>query len=244
LIAKLKEAAPHTRDRTLYEEFQTAKRTAEAASVFAREGDRFPLTGRGDVNTYALFAELFANLVSSRGRAGVIVPTGIATDATTAPFFAALIDGRRLTQLIDFENRERIFPGIDSRMKFSLLTIGREEREANFSFFLTDVGQMVEPQRRFTLSADDLALLNPNTRNCPIFRTKADAELTKAIYRRVPIFGLRRKENGWEPEFFKKMLDFGIHAKLLTFARERPSSEFLAVYEAKMINIFNHRFST
>ena len=39
------------------EEFETAKRLAEASSIFSRESGRFPLTGRGDVNTYALFAE-------------------------------------------------------------------------------------------------------------------------------------------------------------------------------------------
>ena len=69
LIAKLKEAASGTRERALYEAFETAKRTAEAASsVRPRCGDdggRFPLTGRGDVNTYALFAELFASLASA-----------------------------------------------------------------------------------------------------------------------------------------------------------------------------------
>ena len=74
---------------------EAAERIAEASSVFARvpddDGGRFPLTGRGDVNTYALFGELFANLASPRGRAGVIVPTGIATDSTTAPFFGALV---------------------------------------------------------------------------------------------------------------------------------------------------------
>src|SRR5262249_4887659 len=106
LIAKLKDASPGTRERTLFDEFEAAKRTAEALSVFARvdgeDGGRFPLTGRGDVNTYALFAELFASLASKRGRAGVIVPTGIATDATTAPFFGALVSGHRLAQLIDF----------------------------------------------------------------------------------------------------------------------------------------------
>ena len=68
LIAKLKAAAPGTRGRALYEEFETAKRAAEAASSFracrGEEGGRFPLTGRGDVNTYALFAELFANLAA------------------------------------------------------------------------------------------------------------------------------------------------------------------------------------
>ena len=73
LIAKLKEAAPGTRERALYEEFEAAKRTAKAASVFARVGGRFALTGRGDVNTYALFAELFAGVASKRGRAGVTV---------------------------------------------------------------------------------------------------------------------------------------------------------------------------
>ena len=46
-----------------------AKREAEATSEFVRvrveDGGRFALTGRGDVNTYALFAELFANLASA-----------------------------------------------------------------------------------------------------------------------------------------------------------------------------------
>ncbi len=44
-----------------------------------------------------------------------------------------------------------------------------------------------DEERRFTLSAADIALLNPNTRTCPIFRSKRDAELTKVIYRRLPV---------------------------------------------------------
>ena len=57
-------------------------RRKQRASSRALSG-RYPLTGRGDVNTYALFAELFSRLVEPTGRAGVIVPTGIATDSTT-----------------------------------------------------------------------------------------------------------------------------------------------------------------
>jgi hypothetical protein len=114
LTGKMKEDAPGTRERALYEEFEAAKRAAGASSVFARveaeDGGRFPLTGRGGLNTYALFAELFASLTSKRGRTGVIVPTGIVTDATTAPFFTELMEKKRLAQLIDFENREAIFP--------------------------------------------------------------------------------------------------------------------------------------
>jgi len=191
LIAELRKAAPGTRDRALYEEFVMARRTAEAASAFVRipqeEHGRFPLTGRGDVNTYALFAELAHTLVSHRGRAGIIVPTGIATDATTAPFFSALVDDSRLVSLIDFENRERIFPAIDSRIKFSLLTLGRDVGTTRFSFFLTDAAQLIDPERRFTLTPADIARINPNTRTAPVFRSRADAELTAKIYARVPV---------------------------------------------------------
>src|SRR4051794_4190048 len=34
----------------------------------------------------------------------------------------------------------------------------------------------------------DIALVNPNTHTCPVFRTTADAELTKRIFKHVPIF--------------------------------------------------------
>lgn len=80
MIATLGKALTGSADRALFEAFEGAKKEAEAASVFARSGVRFPLTGTGDVNTYALFAETFAMLIGERGRAGVLVPTGIQLD--------------------------------------------------------------------------------------------------------------------------------------------------------------------
>jgi hypothetical protein len=103
MIAALKEALEGSREHRLYLEFELAKRLAEASSLFVGETGRFPLTGRGDVNTYALFAELFSLLVEKkRGRAGVIVPTGIALDETTSHFFRHLTDQQRLMALYSF----------------------------------------------------------------------------------------------------------------------------------------------
>ena len=69
-IGALRDAQPGSRERLLFEAFEMAKRVAEASSVFARvpgdEGGRFPLTGRGDVNTYSLFAELFTRGIGPR----------------------------------------------------------------------------------------------------------------------------------------------------------------------------------
>ena len=261
LIAALATAEPGTRERALHEAFETAKRLAEASSVFAREGGRFPLTGRGDVNTYALFAEHFANLANPGGRAGVIVPTGIATDATTAPFFAAMIDGKRLARLVDFENRAGIFPAIDSRIKFSLLTIARGTDTAEFAFFLTDATQWAEPERRFTLSPADIARINPHTKTAPVFRARADAELTAKIYSRVPVlideakgkagnpWGISVRTRIWhmaeDSEWFRTaawLADAGFSRDGADW--ENKGARYVPLYEAKMIHQFDHRWAT
>jgi N-6 DNA Methylase len=54
LINALEEADPDTAEARLLADFQFAKRSAEAASEFARNSKRYPLTGTGNVNTYAL----------------------------------------------------------------------------------------------------------------------------------------------------------------------------------------------
>ena len=226
-IAKLGEAEAGTPDRALFDAFQIAKRVAEATSAFARvpggEGGRYAYTGTGDVNTYALFAEHFLNLTRESGRAGMIVPTGIATDATTAPFFGHLISEQRLARLFDFENRAGLFPAVDSRMKFCLLTIGSDVREAEFAFFLTDPAQLEDPRRRFTLSPGEIARINPNTKTAPVFRAQEDARLTAAIYDRVPVLIEDAKGvagNPWRFDYMTKMFDMADSSALFRDARQ------------------------
>ena len=194
-ILALLQAPAGSRERLLFHEFQTAKRVSEAASVFARvpgaEGGRFPLTGRGDVNTYSLFAELFTRAIGERGRAGVIVPTGIATDATTAPFFGALIAGQRLVSLHDFQTGLGYFNDIGhARFKFCLLTAAQDgagQAEPDFSFFSRTAEEFEDLRRHFRLSPAQIVALSPNTGNAPLFRTQTDAVLTASIYARVPV---------------------------------------------------------
>ena len=187
-----------------FRQYQQDKRNFDAMNEFARAGGRFNLTARGKVNTYALFAEHFLNLTRLSGRAGLIVPTGIATDATTAPFFGHLVERKRLARLFDFENRDKLFPAVDSRMKFCLLALGNDINLADFSFFLTDVSQLEDDRRRFTLSPDQIAAINPNTKTAPVFRARADADLTATIYNRIPVLleeGKGAAGNPWGVEF-------------------------------------------
>ncbi|SHM38018.1 N-6 DNA Methylase [Roseovarius litoreus] len=191
LIKALRYAEPGSSKRKLHEDFEREKRLSEAISAFVRikseEGGRFQYTGTGDVNTYALFAELFSCLVGPKGRAGVIVPTGVATDATTAPFFAHLVDEKRLASFFDFENSAPVFTSVHRSFKFSLLTLGKDEPEARFAFFLTEPAQLAEAERNFTLSPEQIATINPNTKTAPVFRSQWDAELTAKMYRNTVV---------------------------------------------------------
>ncbi len=231
-------------DPDLLNAFLDDRRKAEGESHLARNSGRYPLCGVGDINTYAIFAET-NRMLMDKGRVGCIVPSGIATDDTTKYFFADLMSANSLASLYDFENREKLFPAVDSRMKFCLLTMqsgqAAETAATDFVFFALNVEHLCEVQRHFSLTATDLALLNPKTRTCPIFRSGRDAELTKAIYRRVPMYGAK---SSWNPDFFKKMVDFGIHADLIKFSLQKPGDDWIGLYEAKMIQLFNHRFST
>lgn len=267
LIKALANAEAGSAKRRLFEAFEAEKRLAEATSIFVRvaeeDGGRFPYTGTGDVNTYALFAELFSRLVGPKGHSGVIVPTGISTDATTAPFFAHLVEDKRLASLVDFENRERLFPAVDSRMKFCLLTMGRNEPEAHFAFFLTEPGQLAEPERNFTLSPEQIAEINPNTKTAPVFRSQSDAEITAKIYRNAPVLideGKGPVGNPWELEYASKFFDMTYDSKIFMSADElvgagfvqngsnwiHPSrkEEYAPLWEAKFLNYFDHRWIT
>lgn len=186
---RLIKALPETQP-ALYDAFVAAKRRAEGESHLLRNSGRFPLAGRGDINTYAVFSEGNRTIVGERGRLGIIVPTGIATDATTQYFFRDLVETGALSSLYDFENRKPLFEGVDSRFKFCLLTLaGRSYREsaADFAFFAHDPTDLKKDDVRFSLTPEEITLLNPNTGTCPVFRSRRDAEITLGIYRRVPV---------------------------------------------------------
>jgi len=68
------------------------------------------------------------------------------------------------------------------------MSISREGRhDCEFSFFLRDVSSLNDDDRKFRLSSAQISAINPNTKTAPIFRSKADAELTARIYSRVTV---------------------------------------------------------
>jgi hypothetical protein len=224
----------------LAQAFEDAKHDAEAQSKFIREGGRFPLTAVGDINTYAVFAETTRSLISDNGRVGVIVPTGIATDDTCKKFFGDLIQKQNLASLYDFENREGLFASVHRSYKFSLLALsGKPIKRGNFAFFVTQPKQLENQTRLFQLSPQDIALINPNTLTCPVFRTSKDAELTKKIYQNVPVLENEKTGiNSWGISFMR-MFDMANDSRLF---QNEAGKDLVPLYEGKMFHQFDYRF--
>jgi len=306
LIRRLGESDPGTSARALHHQFQFAKRVAEASTVFfgapkdqdptkidpAKVGysRRYPWTGRGDVNTYALFSEHFQRLTRDNGRAGLLVPTSIATDITTSPFFSNLIATKRLISLFSFFEVRKWFVATDDRKAFCLLVLGAAVKPTRFIFEITDLNELDRPDRSFELTPDQIADLNPNTKTAPVFRTRRDADLTAQIYQRVPILlsyergvarspwsvsfmamfhmandsglfrtkdqlsaaGYSLKDNAWacdqpvgnaKDELPLVSAHDGQFA-LSTGAAIPQVDSYVALYEAKMVHQFDHRWAT
>lgn len=225
-------------------------RMAEGESHLLRNSGRYPLCGRGDINLYAVFAEGMRSVLNPFGRMGAVLPSGIATDDTTKFFFQDVVEKNALRSLFDFENRNAIFPSVHRSYKFCLFTsgsaqpasIGLSYPSAEFAFFCVGVEDLSDPDKRFALSPGDIALLNPNTRTCPIFRSRRDAELTMSIYRRVPTLVKDKAPdaNPWGITLLR-MLDMSNDSHLF---ETQPRNDLLRLYEAKMFHQYDHRWAT
>ena len=242
-------------------DFERANERADSALRVARTSGDYPWLARGDVNLYSLFVERAMALVGPQGVVGLLTPSGIASDKTAAPFFRSVATEGRLRALYDFENKRVFFPDIHASFKLCVFVASRRplSEPAHCAFFLQDIAELQDPDRRFPLTAEDFAAVNPNTGTAPIFRTRRDAELTTAIYRRLPVLVDRstgKEVKTWPVKYatmFHMTNDSG-RFRTREELEEREGAwpvggnrfdsatgEWVPLYEGKMVQAFDHR---
>ena len=173
----------------------------------------------------------------------------------------------RLKALYDFENRRMsrdatpFFPDVDSRFKFCAFVASPSPMfdAARCAFFLHDVSELGDTERCFPLTAADFARVNPNTGTAPIFRTRRAAELTTAIYGRLPVLVERSSSEevkAW-PVTYTRMFDMSLDSSRFRTRVElmekegaypvgnnrfdSPDGDWVLLYEGKMVQAFDHR---
>jgi hypothetical protein len=225
------------------------------------------LLSGGDINIYSLFVERAQALIRPAGMVGLLVPSGIAADKGASEFFGGIATSGRLAALLDFENRrsrfglEPFFPDVDTRFKFCVFVTGGKERaiqQAVCAFYLQDVSEILDPERCFSLSADDFRRVNPNTKTAPILRTRRDAQIVRGVYGRLPVLDDHSrgdKKQVWPVRYFT-MFHMTNDARLFRTRAElesegvypveggrlrKGSREYVPLVVGKTINQFDHR---
>lgn len=246
----------------LHEEFLYESRRREAENHLIR-GGRFPLCARGKINTYSIFAELFWASLALTGRSGIIAPTGLVTDFTTADFFSALVRSRTCAAVLDFVTNPEIWGEIGhGRMRFSVVvaTGGETVDQMVMAFNAKHPREFSQPGRLLRLTPNEIASLNPNTGTCSVFNDARDAEITLAAYRRFPILIRDGASDGnpWGLRFTQGLFNMASDSGLFRTAEDLESAgarfdgwswreaeeRWLPLYEAKLLNNWTHRFSS
>jgi len=254
LIEALVEGNPR-----LHEEFSFESRRGQAETLLIRGSGRYPLCATGKINTYSIFAEHFRSTIGRDGRFGIIVPTGIVTDATTQAFARAVLP--ELAAVLDFRNTG-FFEGVASAqgVRFCVLAAaGRgNDQPARMLFRGTAVADASDVSRLVRLTPDELETLNPNTGTVPIFLSRRDAEVTLASYRRHPVLIRDGGRNPWGLRFSQGLFNMASDSGLFQTANDltdrgarfdgwawtRNAQWWVPLYEAKMLTHYQHRHGT
>ncbi len=220
-IEALERSAP-----ALFKQYKQERRKQEALNEFFRESARYPLCAQGKINTFALFSELSFFLKGPKGRVGIIVPTGIAFSDSTAGFFRKLIAERQLASLFSFYETRYWFTQTDDKNSFCLLTLGRSAGHPEFVFDARPISDIADPERRFTLTADEISAISPGSGVAPIFRSQADAQLAKRIF--VPLAKAERPDEWLSLK--QNVFSSSLPEDLAQFSETTPSPDNIAIF--------------
>ena len=254
--------ALETANPSLWNEYNQARnRFDQAVKQIKKKESAYRWNNKGRMDLYKLFAERAIKLLAPSGIAGFLVKTGIATDKGTADFFHSLATTKRVKNLYGFENRKVFFPDIHAGEKPCVFIASRERRfeTTNCAFGLHSIEDLEQADRRLALSAEDFALLNPNTNTAPVFRTTRDAKLTFLAYRRLPILHRQKEGTSSWPVAYHQMLNISSDESLFKTSQQLESEEggylvktghyqtseskWVPVFEGKMVQAYDHRAS-
>jgi hypothetical protein len=221
------------------EEQARTSRKAEAKRLtdFVRESGIYRVDSSAHANLYQLFLERALQLVRRGGRIGLVLPSGLISDAGAAPLRRHLFDRADVDAITGLDNREAIFP-IHRSTRFVLLTCtpGQPTKAIRCRFGITRVEDLdgintgspaITLTRAFIQQlsgSDDLGI--------PELSTPRDVAIVERISAHVPRLG---DETGWCVQFSRELnASDDRHA----FVAHTGGSEVRPIVEGKQIEPF------
>ena len=189
----------------------------------------------GELNTYALFAELASQLVGKEGFAAIIVKSALVTSTCYSSCFRYFVAQGLLSEVFLYDNRERIFQ-IDSREKFCVLFFGRKHGcGLRVHYGLTKPNQILLSVP-LCVTNDELELINPETGLLPNVTGANEFSFLLRVHRALPVFA---KE--FPQCHYGRLVHLTAHSNYIS---TKPSEVRIPIYERKFIEQCDNRFST
>ena len=189
----------------------------------------------GELNTYAMFAELASRLTEKDGFAAIIVKSALVTSTCYSSCFRHFVNQGSLSEVFLFDNREKLFQ-IDSREKFCVLFFGGEHAGGiKVHYGLTKQEQILSSVP-INVTSEELELINPETGLLPNVADSKEFSFLLRTHRSLSVFA---KE--FPKCHFGRLVHLTAHAEHISTKSEKTR---VPIYEGKFIGQYDNRFST
>jgi len=174
------------------------------------------------------------------GQCGIVIPSGIYTDLGATGLRHLLFNETQMTGLFGFENRKKIFEGVDSRFKFVVLSFEKGGRTTEFpaAFMRHDVNELAHFHKSDALrvKTDLIYRLSPDSHSVMEFKDETDVSIAEKMLQ-FPLLG-EKIDGVWNLVLSS---EFHMTNDSHLFHTE-PAKGRLPLYEGKMIHQFEHQF--
>ena len=189
----------------------------------------------GELNTYAMFAELASRLTEKDGFAAIIAKSALVTSTCYSSCFRHFVNQGSLSEVFLFDNREKLFQ-IDSREKFCVLFFGGEHAGGiKVHYGLTKQEQILSSVP-INVTSEELELINPETGLLPNVADSKEFSFLLRTHRSLSVFA---KE--FPKCHFGRLVHLTAHAEHISTKSEKTR---VPIYEGKFIEQYDNRFST
>lgn len=189
----------------------------------------------GELNTYAMFAELASRLTEKDGFAAIIAKSALVTSTCYSSCFRHFVNQGSLSEVFLFDNREKLFQ-IDSREKFCVLFFGGEHAGGiKVHYGLTKQEQILSSVP-INVTSEELELINPETGLLPNVADSKEFSFLLRTHRSLSVFA---KE--FPKCHFGRLVHLTAHAEHISTKSEKTR---VPIYEGKFIGQYDNRFST
>ena len=189
----------------------------------------------GELNTYAMFAELASRLTEKDGFAAIIVKSALVTSTCYSSCFRHFVNQGSLSEVFLFDNREKLFQ-IDSREKFCVLFFGGEHAGGiKVHYGLTKQEQILSSVP-INVTSEELELINPETGLLPNVADSKEFSFLLRTHRSLSVFAKELPKC-----HFGRLVHLTAHAEHISTKSEKTR---VPIYEGKFIEQYDNRFST